>query len=380
MSKFTTNEYYNLLCGRHEPAAKPLSVPDYAYNPLNHSGELYEPIIDRKWAENNSLPRWPEGKRFAVCLTHDVDAVSGLNLRQNLRAIGRLVETHSNRSISESLRRIVEHKINALRGLIGQDDNMSRFEKWLDYEEEQGVRSTFFFAPDRVNLPHSSDCMYKFDQEIKFRGKSTSIKELIRTMDKGGWEIGLHPSWNAHNSVEEMTFQKTQLESVLGHKIYSVRQHFLKFDPQTTPATQSSSGFKYDGTLGYNDNIGFRRGSSYPIHGFDLKLDQQLPIIHIPMIVQDGAFMPAEKGMRLDIPSTMKYIQDILEEVRKVGGVLTLSWHPHAVNRPGYWEMYKNVVALIRNDDPWFATLGQIGEWWSDNVKIDLLKYTKSIS
>ena len=80
------------------------------------------------------------------------------------------------------------------------------------------------------------------------------MAELIKTMDREGWEIGLHPSWNAHADLDEIIYQKQQLENVLGHSIQSVRQHFLKYDPLHTYSIQSLAGFKYDSTMGFQLN------------------------------------------------------------------------------------------------------------------------------
>lgn len=373
-------KYHELLSGKYEPAPKATTVPDFAFNPATRTGELYEPVIDKKWIENHQPPQWPEDKRFAVCLTHDVDTVSELNLQQNLRIIWKLLKTHSQRPVGESLRRVFEHKLNAFRGLLGRSDQLCKFEKWMDLEKEHGARSTFFFAPESVYLPHRSDCMYRYDQKIQFFGATISVAELMRTMDQEGWEIGLHPSWNAHADLAEMKYQKEQIESVLGHSIQSVRQHFLKYDLLNTHRVQSLAGFKYDSTIGFNDNVGFRRGTSYPFNCFDLNEGKKLPLLQIPLIAQDGALLDPGKGLRLDQGKAVEYIKLMVQEVKEVGGVLTLSWHPHTMNRPAYWDVYKEVLELLEKEDPWFATVSEAGAWWANHVDIDLLKFTKEIS
>ncbi len=372
---------FGLLSGEYEPGASDTNVPDFAYSPLNRLGQLYTPIIDRQFlTTGHSKPVWPGGKPFVVCLTHDVDAVSDLNLWQNIRFIKKILKTAPNRSIGESLRLILEHKLLALRGLLGQSDSLCKFENWLDMETKYGAHSTFFFAPDKVNQIHSSDCMYRYDQMINFRNKSVSVAELMRTMDQEGWEIGLHPSWNAHADLDELVYQKEQVENILSHPIKSVRQHFLKYDPQKTHQIQSLAGFKYDSTMGYNDNLSFRRGTSYPFNCFDLNEGKLLPLLQIPLIVQDGAILAPGKGLRLDPQKAVEYILHMASEVREVGGVLSLSWHPHTRHRPAYFDVYSQVLALLARENPWFATVSEIGEWWSSKVDINLLNFTKDLS
>jgi len=380
MKNFSHKNYAELLRGALEPEAKVGSVPDFAFNPLNLTGELYRPVIDELWIKDNPPPKWPQGKRFAVCLTHDVDAVSELDLMQNFRSILKYVASLSQRPLGTSLRWILIHKIAALKGLMGKEDLLCQFEKWMELENRYGAKSTLFFAPSHVRKPHESDCMYRFNQKIGFRGKRVSVTELMKIMDDEGWEAGLHPSWNAHSDLQEMKYQKSQIEAILGHSILSVRQHFLKFDPRLTHAIQAAAGFKFDSTLGYNDNVGFRRGTSYPFQCNGDGSDSDNSIMQIPLVVQDAALLLSEKGLRLDSESALKYVKVLLERVKSVGGVLTLSWHPHTYNRPGFFELYEKALELISHDDPWFGTVAEVGQWWTEQVDIDLNKFTTELS
>ena len=62
-------------------------VPDFAFNVLNPLSLLYRPVADEAYLANGGKkPTWPDGKPFAVCLTHDVDAVSLYSLNQSLRS------------------------------------------------------------------------------------------------------------------------------------------------------------------------------------------------------------------------------------------------------------------------------------------------------
>jgi peptidoglycan/xylan/chitin deacetylase (PgdA/CDA1 family) len=380
LSKLKPEVFSQLLKGSYDPPKETRSVPDFTFYPQNKSGELYQPILDQSWVSEHDRPVWPDGKQFAVCLSHDVDAVSELDLRQNLRSIWKLAKPGSAHSLGEILRWTLIHKLNAFKGLLGRNNNLCEFEKWLQIEKEHGARSTFFFAPESVNLPHRTDCMYLYDQLIPYEDNKITVAELMQKMDNGGWEVGLHPSWFAHDNVDEMKYQKQQVEQAIGHSIQSVRQHFLKHDPDSTPGVQESAGFLYDSTIGFNDNVGFRRGTSYPYPLFDLKTQQQLKLLEIPLIAQDGAMLLSEKGMRLNRDAALDYIKLLLERVKDVGGVLTLSWHPHTIKRPGFWELYKETLDMVAKEDPWFATVGEVGKWWNENVNVDLLKFTSNLS
>jgi hypothetical protein len=49
-----------------------------------------------------------------------------------------------------------------------------------------------------------------------------------------------------------------------------------------------------------------------------------LAITELPLIIQDGARFHPDKGMRLDSAMAFQYLELITEEVKKVGGVMTL--------------------------------------------------------
>jgi len=74
--------------------------------------------------------------------------------------------------------------------------------------------------------------------------------------------------------VDELKRQKRALEKALDHEVVSIRQHYLHYDIRITPAVHGEAGFKYDSTLGFNDNAGFRFGTCYPWHFYDLKAEK----------------------------------------------------------------------------------------------------------
>lgn len=92
----------------------------------------------------------------------------------------------------------------------------------------------------------------------------------------------------------------------------SIRQHYLHYDIRVTPAVHAEAGFKYDSTLGFNDNVGFRFGTCYPWYLYDLKEKKEVSVIEIPLIVQDGAMLNQAKGMRLDEDTAFQLVEFVL--------------------------------------------------------------------
>ena len=93
------------------------------------------------------------------------------------------------------------------------------------------------------------------------------------------------------------------------------------------------------------------------------------------MIIQDGAMFNHRKGMRLDKVKALEYIQMIAEKVKEVGGILTLLWHPHLIVDEISWNTFQEALKMIQKDDPWFASIREIGYWWNNKVNVDLVSF-----
>ncbi|MBE9572361.1 MAG: hypothetical protein IMF11_17165, partial [Proteobacteria bacterium] len=197
-------DYQKLLQGRYEAERLPKDfsperiVPDFAFNVLNPLGLLYRPVVDEHFLNNGGKkPVWPKGRPFAVCLTHDVDAVSLYSLDQNIRA------RREQLSNSDDAIRRVKACLGVGKDLlkagtrIGRKDPLFCYERWLEVEKEVDAHSTFFFWPglSTVTNRHHTDCTYELYDRVAFDGQKCTVAEMIREIDRRGWEVGLHPSW-----------------------------------------------------------------------------------------------------------------------------------------------------------------------------------------
>jgi hypothetical protein len=249
---------------------------------------------------------------------------------------------------------------------MGEKDPIHCYELLINVESEADACSTFFFWPGIQSIlkAHQTDCRYDLGDPVIFRGQKCTVAEMIKEIDKDSWEIGLHPSWYSFNDAGEMKRQKEALTNVVNHEITSVRQHYLHYDIRVTPNIHHEAGLKYDSTLGFNDNIGFRFGTCYPWHLYDLKAEKEVPVLEIPLIIQDTAMLSPVKGLRLDEDTAFKYIIRITETVEKVGGVLTLLWHPNYISDPGWWNLYLQTLRYLKEKDVWFGSVKEVGKWW----------------
>lgn len=368
-----TINHQKLLQGLYEAERLPKDfspdriVPDFAFNVLNPLGLLYRPVVDEDYLANGGeKPVWQDGKPFAVCLTHDVDAVSLYSLKQSLRA--RKAQLLNGDSTFQKVKSLMGVGIDLARAGVRaeQQDPLHCYERWLKAEKNVGAHSTFFFWPglSSVTKPHHTDCTYNLYDSIVFDNQTCTVAEMIQEIDRRGWEIGIHPSWYSFDDADELKRQKEALENALGHEIVSIRQHYLHYDIRVTPRVQAEAGLRYDSTLGFNGNIGFRFGTSYAWKLHDLQSDTELPIVEIPLIIQDGALLNPLRGMCLDEDTAFGYVAQITEAVERVGGILTLLWHPNAVMNPSSWNLWLRTLKYLKEKNAWFGSVREIGESW----------------
>lgn len=364
-------DYQKLITGRYE--AERLSednspermVPDFAFNVLNPLGLLYQPIVDEEYiVQGKKKPTWPNNKPFAVCLTHDVDRVSLYSSKK--RIWRRQIQLSNPRTLWQKARRTLGNMVYAVYSPPSPEDPLHTYEKWIETEKKVNAHSTFFFWPGFKNVKkhHLTDCLYDLNDPVAFDGQKCTVAEMIQEIDHRGWEVGLHASWYSYDNEDELKGQKERLEEVLNHEVESVRQHCLHYDIRITPFVHSKAKLRYDSTLGFNDNVGFRFGTCYPWHLIDLKTDRETSVLEIPLHVQDSAMLAPNKGLRLDEEMAFQYVVQISDSVKKVGGVLTLLWHPHYMIEPTWWNLYIRTLQYLKEGDAWFASVKEVGERW----------------
>ena len=376
-------EYARLLLGTSEaklPFHDHQGNKDFQYNPLFWAGQVFDPVIN-KWLkkvtnpqkENALMPLWPEKKEFAVCLSHDVDMVnlySSHSALWNIRNSSRLTDTYKAKI---KLQAVNFGKLLYLESHRRLRPKQSSFIKpWLDLEESYGFRSTFFFFPDTASRYHRLDGRwYRHQDRIAFGGQWLSVAELMRYLESRGWEVGLHGTIESYIDCSELQRQKETVEKSLGAEIVSTRQHHLHFDITQTPKAQSQAGFKFDSTFGFNRLIGFRNGLALPFHFFDLHNDEPLPILEIPLHIQDGALL-FSKNLGLPPQLTLSHAQTMIDKVAEHNGLITLLWHPDSYGFDQYrswFAVYEALLEYIAGKGAWVTTVRDIGFWWKKRQK-----------
>ncbi len=326
-------------------------------------GRRLDAWFERRHASPPRIPRWPEGRRFAALLTHDVDDVRLHSLAQSLRLL----------SLAKSPRSYAARAgvMGALRALRHRDpgaDPYARFDRWAAAESGHGFRASFSVFAPRPAARHEYDALYRLADPIAFEGRSVTVATMLAELARRGFEIGLHGSYLSHRDPERLARERAQVEQAVGGGVRGIRQHFLRFDVGATWRAQSTAGFRYDTTLGYNEAIGFRAGLAAPFRPWDPAAAAPHPLWELPLTLMDGTLF---RTLRLDGAAAAARTREHLDHVEAAGGMAVLLWHPNAADRehfPGWWDCYLAALDELRRRGAWVTTPAAMADYWDERV------------
>lgn len=290
---------------------------------------------------------WPGGKKFAVCLTHDVDEVK--KTYQYLTRSLRYLKTGNMRGLKDEF-------LSLLQKIKGKEPYWT-FEEIMRIERKFGVKSTFFFLNETSKIKIFDKKTWRhYGRRYDFSDRK--VAEIIRILHEECWEVGLHGSFYSYNNFDLLKKEKEKLEKVLGVKVVGIRQHNLNLEIPQTWRIHEKLGFEYDTSLGFNDRVGFGGGTCFPFHPVDG--GRTLKLLEIPVAIEDIALFRYKDPWAV----CMKMI----EEVERKGGVLTVLWHHSVFNElefPGWAEIYERLIRVCKEKGAWITTAREIARWWS---------------
>jgi len=332
-------------------------------NPLVAAGLERQPVISLAAAELRRaaiaaaagrrpvrlLQPWPEGRRWAAALTHDVDVMRWWPLFLGLRLAELLKKGELRRAAAA---------IAAGALAVGRSPVRRALAALLDLEESRRIAATWFFICGTPTLRSVRA------GDVTYVPESRAVRELLASLAKHGHEVGLHGSFATMRSAPAFGEQRSRLARLSGSAVPGVRQHYLRMRPGATQREMVAAGFSYDATWGFPDRNGFRLGTADVLGAWDESAGQPLELDLMPLIWMDRA---QSKYAGIERPEA--WIDDAVElasRCRDVEGLWVGLWHPNltaALGYPGAAAAYRDLLARLSTMDPWVAPLGQIRDW-----------------
>ena len=299
--------------------------------------------------------KWPNEAPYAVCLTHDVDEV-----RKTYQHITSPLKYAALGIFGKAFHYVK----NSISDISSGRDPYWTFEELIKLEDELAVKSSLFFLEEKGKFT-IKDPKSIFLMARRYELTEPKIAAMIKRLDAGGWDVGVHGSYYSYDNPQLFKAEKEKLDSVLGHPTSGTRQHHLNLKIPETWRSHEAAGIKYDCTLGYKNKPGFRWGTCQPFTPLDPNTKTQINITEIPTTIMDTPLF-YQKNNPTEIINRMQ------ETVKKHSGVLTLLWHHTVFNTkefPGWAERYKQIIMQAKKDGAWITTGHQIAAWGVNRYK-----------
>jgi len=309
------------------------------------------------------IPPVPEGHPFIACLTHDVDHPSIRQHKWDHTMFGFLY-----RAVFGSLRNVIRERM-PLSDVVRNWAAALKLpfvhlglakDFWREFanrylELEKGLRSTFFVIPFK-NRPgktaHGPAPMFR-----TARYGAQDIADKIQELITAGCEVGLHgiDAWrDGSKGFEELG----EIRRLTGVSEIGVRMHWLYYDQQS-PAALEKAGAAYDASVGYNETVGYRAGTTQAY-----KPLEATRLLELPLHVMDTAlFYPAH--LALSPPQARTALGRMVENAGRFGGCLTINWHDRSIAPERQWDAsYRDLIQDLKSRGAWFSTAGQAISWF----------------
>ncbi len=278
----------------------------------------------------------PDDHSFALCLTHDVD---------------RPYKTYQSLYYA-----VTERDPSHLRSLLPGRNPYWSFEKIMQLEDELGVRSSFNFLDEQyLFTDRPIETWLDPESWMLYTGRYSmtdqQIIELIHELDGGGWEIGLHGSYDSYRDRERLRDEKRRLESILGRSVPGIRQHHLNLEIPETWKHHREIGLSYDTSLGSASEYGFEHG-----YGIERPFDDSFVVF--PLTLMELA-LPVP-----DFERSKAACEALLTEAKENAAVMTVLWHPRffCSDTPEYEPLYRRLIERALEMNAWVGPPGELYE------------------
>jgi peptidoglycan/xylan/chitin deacetylase (PgdA/CDA1 family) len=325
---------------------------------------LLRDLIASSGAKLVEIPPIPEGYRFIVCLTHDVDHPSILNHRFDRTGVGFLYRATFGSLVNfgrgRTPLRVLLANWNAALKLPLVYLGICR-DFWSGFEDrylelERGLPSTFFVIPYKDRRGRGANG----GAAPKIRAACYEAREIAGAIAKikaAGCEVALHgiDAWiDSARGAEELD----QIRRIVNEKEIGVRIHWLYYD-EKSPEVLERACAAYDSTIGYRQTVGYRAGTTQVY-----KPLRSSSLLELPLHAMDTAlFYPAYLGLSQGAATIL--LKALITNAERFGGCLTLNWHDRSLAPERMWDScYEEILAELKKHGAWFATAGQAVSWF----------------
>jgi len=216
-------------------------------------------------------------------------------------------------------------------------DPFFTFSRLLNIHSAIGDKPIFFFLMGNKS---------RIDRAVGL--KSKAFKQLIRDLSSK-YIIGLHPSMRSGRNFSFLMGEYNLLREYAGQQILHSRQHYLLLNLPETYRNLLNIGVRNDYSMGYASKSGFRAGTCFPFHWYDIEKDICTDLTIHPFQAMDVTFWVYGQNTPENVLTELRNLEN---QVKSVGGTFTLIAHNSSFSGPGTWEKWEPIYfAFLKNEN-----------------------------
>jgi len=311
--------------------------------PVDRYCELFEDILVRSFREFSRRNIWPEGKKFAVSLSHNIEywnfwTEEQLKKRRNVNS--------DNRSIKNFIRSL-KHKID--KNLFY--DPVKLIKKIIRKEKLLRTASTFFILT-KTDFP---------DERRNYFADEQHFQQLVKLLKDA--------SVNLYGSKEagfQYHYLPTEMDKLSGFSSHGFRVRYLNLNYQNLFSALEKGKVKYDSSMGFDEHVGYRAGISYPFQPYNLKEDRPFNLLEIPVIALDSSLMNQNKN---DNKRAEAKINRLVKISKEHNSHISVSWHTHhfeKIDYPKWGKIYWKLLNYSKRNSAWLCSLDKMYNFWQN--------------
>jgi hypothetical protein len=154
-------------------------------------------------------------------------------------------------------------------------------------------------------------------------------------------KIGIHPSYQISKEIEIHGEEKNWLENISEQKIVHSRQHYIHLKLPETYQNLEKINIENDWSMGFNDNIGYRSGTSISYFWFDIYGNKKTNLLIHPFVIMD---VSCKNYLKIN-SFQANYLSNLLkQQIQYLSGNFCFIFHNESVSETDGWEGWKNTI------------------------------------
>ena len=253
--------------------------------------------------------------------TIDIDAAFAYRQKGMLRTAGGYVKDLIRLDFQEmkTRTRVILHK---------ETDPYNTFDYQFGVMEKLGLKQIYFilFADYGTNDKNTPT-------------HSRIFRELVRWIADHA-DVGIHPSFTSNSVSGKLENEIINLSKTLHREVVKSRQHFLILHLPSTYRNLINQGITDDYSMGYASQIGFRASICTSFLFYDLEMENTTSLRIHPFAAMEGTLRDYNQ---LSAKESIDRYQQIIDEVKQVGGTYISIWHNESLSDKKRWKGWREV-------------------------------------